>query len=179
VVGVGRLLGHSVDDFLHKLSQETWASAFEGNDVNTNFNTFLNTFLRHFYSSFPMVKANKLLRITSGIRTSCQRKRVLYLKLRNSNNPALKKYLKDYCRILSKVINEAKRLDYDRQILNSNNALRMSWKLMVGVLQIIKLLPMHLIITLQLSPSQLVTKLIPLTVLPQPPEIIRIKFRFP
>jgi hypothetical protein len=28
-----------------------------------------------------------------------------------------------------KVINEAKRLDYDRQILNSNNAMRMSWKL--------------------------------------------------
>jgi hypothetical protein len=64
--------------------------------------------------------------ITSGIRTSCLRKRVLYLKLRNNNNPALKKYFKDYCRILSKVINEAKRLDYDRQILNSNNALRMS-----------------------------------------------------
>jgi hypothetical protein len=35
----------TIDDFLHKLSQETWASVFEGNNVNTNFNTFLNTFL--------------------------------------------------------------------------------------------------------------------------------------
>ena len=124
---------YTIDDFLHKLSHETWAPVFEGNDVNTNFNTFLNTFLRYFYSSFPMVKVNKPHNynswITTGIRTSCQHKRVLYLKLRNNNNPSLKKYFKDYCRILSRVINDAKRLDYDRQILNSNNAMRISWKL--------------------------------------------------
>jgi hypothetical protein len=39
------------------------------------------------------------------------------------------KYFKDYCRILSKVIKEAKRMEYDRHILNSNNVMRMSWKL--------------------------------------------------
>jgi len=92
------------------------------------------------------------------------------MKLRNNNNPVLRKYFKDYCRILSKVIKEAKRMEYDRYILNSNNVKRTSWKLinkelgkdhknhgfqspmlMVGVLQIIKLLPMPLINTLQLS----------------------------
>ena len=80
-----------------------------------------------------MIKVNKLLShnswITSGIRTSCQHKRVLYLKLRNNNNPALMKYFKDYCCILSKVIEEAKRMEYDRHILNSNNIMRTSWKL--------------------------------------------------
>jgi len=100
----------TIADFLHKLSHETWASFFEGNYVNTIFNSFLNTFLRHFYSSFPMIKVNKPLNhnswITSGIQTSCQHKRVLYLKLRNNNNPVLIKYFRNYCWILSKVIKE-------------------------------------------------------------------------
>ena len=65
----------------------------------------------------------------SGIQNSCQYKRVLYLKLRDNNNPLLKKYYKDYCQILSKVIKGAKRMEYDRLILNSNNVMRTSWKL--------------------------------------------------
>jgi hypothetical protein len=91
---------------------------------------FLNTFLRHYNSSFPVIKVNKRLspnsRITSGIRTSCQHKRVLYLKLRNNNNPGFKKYYKVYCRILSTVIKEAKRMEIDRRILSSNNVIRTS-----------------------------------------------------
>ena len=67
--------------------------------------------------------------ITPGIRTSCQHKTVLYLKLQTNSNPALKKYFKNYCRILTTLIKAAKRLGYDRQIMNSNNAMRMSWKL--------------------------------------------------
>jgi hypothetical protein len=57
----------TIADFLHKLFHETWASVFEGNDVNTAFNSFLNTFLRHFYSSFPMIKVNKLFSHNSWI----------------------------------------------------------------------------------------------------------------
>jgi hypothetical protein len=38
------------------------------------------------------------------------------MKLRNNNNPVLRKYFKDYCRILSKVIKEAKEWN---MILNS------------------------------------------------------------
>ena len=123
----------TIADFLLKLSHETWASVFEGNDVNSTFNSFLNTFLRHYYSSFPIIKVNKPLShnswITPGIQNSCQHKRVLYLKLRDNNNPHLKKHYKDYCRILSKVIKEAKKMEYDRLILNSNNVMRTSWKL--------------------------------------------------
>jgi len=82
-----------------------------------------------------VIKANKLSNhnswITSGIRTSCKHKRVLYIKLRNNNNPTLRKYFKDYCRTLSKVIKEAKRMEYDkkRHILNSYKVMRTSWKL--------------------------------------------------
>ena len=80
-----------------------------------------------------MIKANKLsnhnLWITQGKRTSCKHKTVVYIKHRNNKNPTLGKYFKDYCRILSKVIKEAKRMEYDRHILNSNNVMRTSWKL--------------------------------------------------
>jgi hypothetical protein len=51
------------------------------------------------------------------------------MKHRNNNNPVLRKYFKDYCQILSKVKKAAKRMDYDRHILNSNNVMRTSWKL--------------------------------------------------
>jgi Notch-like protein len=43
--------------------------------------------------------------------------------------PTLRKYYKDYCRIISKVVKEAKRMEYDKQISNSNNVMRTSWKL--------------------------------------------------
>jgi predicted transcriptional regulator YdeE len=39
------------------------------------------------------------------------------------------KYFRDYCRILSPVIKEAKRMEYNRHILNSNKLMRTLWKL--------------------------------------------------
>ena len=99
----------------------------------TQFYLFFKHILRYFYSRFTVIEVNKLLShsswLTSGIRTSCQHNRVLYLKLRNNNNPVFMKYFKNYCRILSKVIKEAKRMECDRHILNSDNVMRTSWKL--------------------------------------------------
>jgi hypothetical protein len=42
--------------------------------------------------------------LTAGIKTSCSNKRKLYLLYRKSNDPELKIYYKNYCKILSKVI---------------------------------------------------------------------------
>jgi hypothetical protein len=82
-----------------------------------------------------------------------------------------------YCRILSKVIKEAKRMECDRHILNSNNIMRSSWKLINKELgkdhknhgiqtvnvngkstSIIKLLPMPLRSILHPSPYCTTTK---------------------
>jgi len=121
---------YTIADFLLNSAMRP---VFEGNDVNIIFNSFLNICLWNFYSSFPVIKANKLSNqnswITSGIQTSCKHKREIYIELRNNKNPTLRKYFKDYCWILLKVIKEAKRLEYDRHILNSNNVMRTSWKL--------------------------------------------------
>jgi len=114
-------------EFQLKLSYETWDSIFtkKKNDVNEIYNTFLNTFLKHYHSCFLMIKTNRLLNdrpwITSGIRASCKYKRELYMECRKYKNPILDTYSKDYCGILSKVIKEAKKMEYDKRILNSTN----------------------------------------------------------
>ena len=65
--------------------------------------------------------------ITSDIKTRCSIKRDLYLISRNSNDPIIKNYYKEYCKILTKSINEAKRSYYNKQISNSNNRIWSTW----------------------------------------------------
>jgi len=97
----------------------------------TVFNNFLNTYLRIFNSSFPLQKVysthNNKPWITTGITTSCQHKRELYLINRDSNNSKLKVHYKFYCLILSKVIKAAKQLDYNNKISKSNNKIKTTW----------------------------------------------------
>ena len=113
------------------LSYETWEQVFDGNDVNEIFNSFLNTFLRIYYSSFPLIRARKKLNqnswITPGIITSCKRKRELYKELKNNNNTTLASYYRDYVRILSRVIREAKITKNDQLILNFHNEVKTTW----------------------------------------------------
>ena len=84
------------------------------------FNSFLNIYLRIFYSSFPLKivfnrNNNDNNWIALGIKTSCRRNRELYLLCRNSNNLELKRCYQVYCKILSNVIMEAKRIYYDQK----------------------------------------------------------------
>jgi len=65
--------------------------------------------------------------ITSGIITSCRHKRELYNKLQNNNNATLTSYYKDYSKILTKVIQAAKRMEYDKLILNSRDKAKTTW----------------------------------------------------
>ena len=89
--------------------------------------------MRLFYSSFPIKKVfsrNKSDNnnwITIGIKTSCRHERELYLACRNSNNQELKTYYQVYCKILSIVIKEVKRIYYDKTIKKSNNKYKATW----------------------------------------------------
>jgi hypothetical protein len=89
---------HTIFDFIYNLSNESWESVFNNNDVNQMFNSFLNTYLRIFYSSFPLIKTKsrnyKNNWITLGIKTSCKQKREVSLLIRNRKNPALKQCYK-------------------------------------------------------------------------------------
>jgi len=45
---------HTINDFLNKLSYETWDTIFSADDVNKMFNSFLDSYLKIFYLSFPL-----------------------------------------------------------------------------------------------------------------------------
>jgi len=116
---------YTILDFIFKLSNESWDGVFNNNDVNLMFNSFLNTYLKIFYFSFPLIRSKSRNYsnnwITLGIKISCKQKRELFLLTRNINNSALKPHYKAYCKILVKVIKEAKRMTMNKRILKSNN----------------------------------------------------------
>jgi hypothetical protein len=125
---IRRIDTYSVSDFRYKLSFETQNSIFDSNDVNSMFNSLHSIYLRIFYSSFSLKKVNTKTDshawITSGIRTSCEHKRDLFLLC---NDAKFKNYCKTYCKILSKVIKEAKNYHLNRLIENSDNKMKTIW----------------------------------------------------
>jgi hypothetical protein len=64
--------------------------------------------------------------ITSGVITSCKHKRELYKELQNNNATVASSY-RDYSKILSRVIRKAKRIEYDKLILNSHIKVKTTW----------------------------------------------------
>ena len=86
-----------------------------------------------FYSSFPLkrVHINKKHNnwITLGILTSCKHKRELFTAYRNNNNPDILKHYKSYCKILSAVIKEAKKLNYADKIKKASNKNKTIWNI--------------------------------------------------
>jgi hypothetical protein len=49
---------HTINDFLIKLSYETWDTIFSTEDVNDMFNSFLDSYLKFFYSSCPLKRVH-------------------------------------------------------------------------------------------------------------------------
>ena len=115
------------------LSQENWEEIFMDDDANISFNKFLNTYIRIFHSYF--VKKHKNLStiskpwITRGIKISCDQKRELYLGTRDTKEIKRKVHYKHYCKILTKVIKEAKRLYYKKVITKSKNKMKTTWNI--------------------------------------------------
>jgi exonuclease III len=125
---------YSIEEFINRLSYESWINIFNDNmDVDTLFNMFLNNYLRIFYTSFPLQKVAKRGKnkqwITLGIRTSCEKKKHLYLLSRDSNDINLKRYYKRYCKILASVIKEAKSSVYNNQVIKSTNKMKTTWNI--------------------------------------------------
>jgi hypothetical protein len=124
---------HTINDFLTKLSYETWDTIFSTDDVNIMFHSFLDTYLKMFYSNFPLKKVHISNEhknwITWGILTSCKHKRELFIACRNNNNPDLLKHYKNYCKILSTVIKEAKKLNYADRIKKASNKNKTIWNI--------------------------------------------------
>jgi hypothetical protein len=101
---IRRIDNHSMADFIMKLSYETCDTVFNNANIFIKFNYFLNTYLRIFYSSFPLRRVKKRIIhniwMTTGIKTSCEHKRELYLAIRDCKDIKLRRY----CKVLSNVI---------------------------------------------------------------------------
>ena len=80
---------------------------FMEDDANTFFNKFLNIYLRIFRCCFikKHTNFNTISKpwITKGIKTYCNRKRELYLKVRDDNEMEHKLYYRHYCKIYLKL----------------------------------------------------------------------------
>jgi len=67
--------------------------------------------------------------ITQGIHISCKHKRSLYNFTKNSSDQKSNAHYIEYCDILRKVINRAKKQNYSRFIAKSNKKIRMTWNI--------------------------------------------------
>jgi hypothetical protein len=85
---------------------------FTSSDIDSKFNSFLHTFLNTFEACFPL-KYNSVGKIKNdwiaqGIKISCKCKWSLYIYSRNCNDAETEVFCHKYCKILNKVIKEAK-----------------------------------------------------------------------
>ena len=67
--------------------------------------------------------------MTNDIRISCKKKRSLYLLTRNCDNSEAILHCKHYCSILRKTAREAKRQYFNELIVNSENKVKTTWKI--------------------------------------------------
>jgi hypothetical protein len=127
-----KINSHTIADFQLKLSYENWDSIFGEEDVNRLFIHFHNIYTRTFNSSVPLMPINKKVHpntwITKGICTACHHKKILHSESRYSDNPTASKFYKDYCKILNRIINEAKSLHYNKLISHSKDRTKQIWE---------------------------------------------------
>jgi hypothetical protein len=67
--------------------------------------------------------------MTKGIKISINHKREICLCSRNSKNPKFKELYKLYCKLLTKVVKEAKILQHKKQISTSYNKTITIWNI--------------------------------------------------
>jgi hypothetical protein len=111
-------------------------------DTNTIFNNLSNTFHRKFYPSCPKKRIkttqNSNVRITTGIKTSCNNYKILYLLCRESNVRKLKIHYSNYCKTLYKVITSAKIIHYYNEVADSSNKPKTTWSIMETIINNMK-----------------------------------------
>jgi hypothetical protein len=129
----------AISHFINILSNESWDTVFNNEDVNDMYNSFSNYYLRIFNLSFPlqtvMIRKNPTNNkwITKGIKIPCNNERKLYLACRHHNIEEIKRYSRIYSNILANVIREVKKIYYNKKILRSNNKYKTTWDIVKEV----------------------------------------------
>ncbi|KAK3922246.1 hypothetical protein KUF71_011720, partial [Frankliniella fusca] len=119
--------------FLKALTDENWTNVYSAESTNEKFSSFHERFLELYNQYFPIRKVNMNKKekdwVTKGIKITSKNFRNLCKRVKESNEPGLKKYFTEYRKIYKKVIENAKRLSIKSEILNAKNITKATWKL--------------------------------------------------
>jgi hypothetical protein len=67
--------------------------------------------------------------MTRGLKISFNNKRELYWKCKDNNDQTLKDFYKLYCKMLSRLIKEAKKQQYSKRISIFKNKVKTKWNI--------------------------------------------------
>jgi hypothetical protein len=118
--------------FQLQLANETSESVYIDNNTNNKFNNFLHTSLNICEASFPVIyksiHRNKNGWTTQGLKISSEHKRRLHACTHthrwDSTDAIIKAFYIMYCKILNKVIQQAKKQHYHRLTAESDNIIK-------------------------------------------------------
>lgn len=123
----------NISNFILYLGDEKWHSVFNEQSVDKKFTVFAETVAYYYHSCFKMVtktintNSKEKLWLTTGIKISSIRLKELYNLMTLS--VVDKQYYKNYKSIYRRVIKQAKRLYFDKIIIDSENKSRTIWKI--------------------------------------------------
>ena len=126
---------NNIDKFIKLLEQEQWLDVTLKTEVNPKFNLFINKLTFLFNKAFPLRKITlrnpyHVTWITPGIKKSSNRIRLFnLLKKRFTISVSTKHYIDNYKQIYKRVLNEAKRREYDKLLLKATNTSKAAWKI--------------------------------------------------
>lgn len=124
------------NNIVSKLLMEPWEDVYRcqnnNRDIDKNFNSFQGTFLSYIDKYAPVKevihKPKSKTWFTTGLRTSCEKMKLLYRIKKSSNNLAFLEYFKKYKKIYKNVLIQAKKSYLDDYIINSEDKIRATWK---------------------------------------------------
>ena len=103
---------YTVSHFQALLKDETWDTVFKSTCVNDMYNKFQVSLLRHYEASFPICyvkdKSTDNNRITKGIKSSAKKRKLYSEYINIKDDIQIINCYRKYCKVLRKVINEAK-----------------------------------------------------------------------
>ncbi|KAF9824521.1 hypothetical protein SFRURICE_001405 [Spodoptera frugiperda] len=121
--------------FKSKLNECAWKNIItENKTVNENYKAFQDTLINLLNNSIPICKIKlktnfKKYWLTTGIKISCKNKRLLKILTLKTNNPIIQNYYKKYEKILKKLVNTSKKLQYINKIKTSSNKVKTMWSI--------------------------------------------------
>lgn len=125
----------TIKHFQTLLKDEMWDTVYKTTCINEMYNRFQGIFLRHYEARFPVFYTNYRSYdnswVTKGTKIPCTKKWECYSLYRNNkDNIQIRDHYKEYCNILKRVINEAKKKQYfHNQIAASSNKVKAAGKI--------------------------------------------------